>query len=520
MTKFIVKTIDIVFVCLMTLIVYCMCYTITQSVLGGALSVAVAIAFAVAVCVFVFLFCKPIKAILKRIVDLFSKIPAWKLGVFLLLFSVVTKVTLVFVLDFDADWHIDTSMYRSFAEQLAESGKVVENRDWALSYKYTFIYGVFLSPFAKLFGSDTKALTASLSVLISVCMVLLFDILKKYTGKEIAFVVLMLYNILPMGLFQTQQIIHENGLVICHIIAFWLFWKSFYCKKRPVVQLLLVIFASFILSIGKSINASGRVFTISFGIYAFIKLCENGFSFKKIVKWLCIVMALLVFYMGASTVSNIAVNSLVQDAEEYSVDEKKVMYGWSLYLGLNYESSSVFDTEDYELYNQYKQMDNVEEAKEYQTNLIKERAQQYIDEPIKIPLHLINKVRVLWGTQKLSFDIVETPINEIIQQNENGQKNVDIAGIVYLLLRLFNQGSFILIYAFLLMSKLFRIRNKNSRVTPMYHFQMCVIGVTVALLLFEVTPKYTSHLHVLLFGVLAFELKSFLGDKSIKPLKK
>lgn len=49
------------------------------------------------------------------------------------------------------------------------------------------------------------------------------------------------------------------------------------------------------------------------------------------------------------------------------------------------------------------------------------------------------------------------------------------------------------------------------------HFKMVIIGLTLALILFEVMPKYVSHLQIIVFAVWMFGLRSFYeNSKAIK----
>ena len=152
---------------------------------------------------------------------------AIKLGLILFLVVILTKVFFVFLFNNDADKTVDMHLYKSFATQLANNGIITENIEPALLYKYEVIYGLFLSPVIKIFGNDSKVLTSFLSLLFAVSSVFLFDIIKKYVGKNKAFLGLLIFNILPVGLFETQLLIHETPLLFFYVTSFWLLTKCF-----------------------------------------------------------------------------------------------------------------------------------------------------------------------------------------------------------------------------------------------------------------------------------------------------
>ncbi len=502
MTKFITKTVEYVFILLLALILLAMSISLAETVFNGL--IAVILGFAILAFIFssILFFRKTIDLIFKSIYTYLSKIPSWKLALILGLFSAVTKVILVFVFDNNAALHPDMAMYRSFAEQYANSGSIAEHATYASKFEYTTIYGFILSPFAKLFGANTKVFTVILSILHSIAMVLLYDILKHYCKKETAFATLLLYCASPMGLLQTQLLTHENGLLFFHVLALWIFLKAFDNKYTFSKQLIFMIASSLILCIGKSINAAGRVFVISFGIYAFLKIFENGFDSKKIKKFACIIVSLLLCYAATSSATHAIINSTVEDTGESEDVNFRLAYGWPLYIGFNYETNGSWNANDRDTYELYNQFDNKDEAYDYQKSLIKARIETYKESPIKIPILFFKKIKVLWGTQLLPFSYE-------LGNSANDFVLYGFGGIINKLCIFVNCSLFLLLYTYIFITKVKSLKNKTaSKVTPILHCQMSIIGVTLALLLFEVTPKYASHLHIMFFCIFALAFNS------------
>lgn len=506
MTNFITKTVEYVFIILLAIILLAMSIAAAELVFSGTVALVAGLMILAFVFAFLIIFREKIKKIFNIIKDFLSKIPSWQLALFLGLFSAVTKIALVFLFDNNADLHPDMAMYRSFAEQYANSGQITENVEYAHTYKYTVMYGLVLSPVAKLFGGDTKVFTVLLSVLHSVAMVLLYDILKRYTGKEIAFSALLLYCVTPMGLLQTQLLIHENGLLFFHILGLWIFLKAFDSKNGLIKQICYVVLASAVISVGKSINAAGRVIILSFAIYAVSKIFEKGFNLKRLTKAVCVCLCLLVFYMGASTLTNVVVENTVASVEKTQNEYTKMPYGWALYLGFNYEHSGLWNSEDRKTYDLYKEFATDSEAYEYQEKLVSDRLGEYVSSPIKIPIHFFNKIKVLWGTQLSPFGYeLGNSVNSFVIHG--------YGGIINKLLLLLNRAVFLVVYSMIFISRIKALKNKTISVTPALHCKMAIIGVTAALLLFEVTPKYASHLHIMLFSIFAFGITTFFSKK-------
>ncbi len=506
MTKFITKTVEYVFLILLAIIILAMSVSLAETAFSGITAFVVGIVILAFVFFFLFFFRKKICSAFGRISEYLSKIPSWKLALIIGLVSVVTKIFFVFLFNIQTNYS-DMEKYRLFAKQLASEGVITQATDYASRVTYTVFFGYLLSPLVKLFGSDFKVFTTAFSILLSIAMVLIYDILKRYCDKGVAFSVVLIYCLSPMGLFQSQILIHENALLFCHILALWIFLKALdneYIWK----QIIGVFVSAAILCIGKSVNAAGCVLAISFGIYAFAKLFENGFSLKKLAKFTCAALALVVCYAGSTlAVDSLATSVIKPDDNTVLKHQWEISLGWPIYLGSNYITSGLWNKEDNTTYFKYEQYQTKEEAQEYQKNIIRERISFYKESPIKIPVHLFNKIKVLWGTQWTGFSY----------DGGNSTQQFIANSTIGTLIRLFNCVLFFVLYSILFMIKISKRSCKATLpVTPALHCQMAVIGVTTALWLFEVMPKYVSHLHIILFCTLAFSIKSFLSKNDNK----
>lgn len=502
MTRFIERMVEMVFISILGLILFTTSLTIAEYIFSGYMTFGVATMILLFVLALLWFGKKRFVHIWNFIYTFVREIPAWKLMVFIGIFSAITKIFFVFLFDNNTDLHPDMAMYRSFAEQFANSGCIVENASYAQKFSYTMIYGLLLSPFAKIFGSEPKVFLVVLSIFISIAMILLFDILKKYTGKEIAFVCILVYNMTPMGLFQTQLLTHENGLLFLHILAFWFFIKAFDKGKKDIFHGVFVVLAIFTLAIGKSINAAGSVMFISFGIYAFLKIFQKECNMKKVMKFLCIILLLISAYWGATRMTNYIKETKIVSVEE--TQDNRMPYGWALYLGMNFDTSGTWNDEDRTTYELYNEIDNKEEALEYQKELVTERAREYLNNPIRIPIHLLNKIQKLWGNCTLPFGYeIGNSVNDFVLTG--------MGGLIYKIIMLSNSVLYLIIYSILFICKVKNSKKQGTIIYPTIHFEMTVIGVTLALILFEVTPKYVSHLHVLLFAIAGVELYKFIN---------
>ncbi|MCR5636628.1 MAG: glycosyltransferase family 39 protein [Clostridiales bacterium] len=513
--NFIVRTVDYVFFGLMILILTAAILVFSETITSGAMKYVIAMFTALFACFFV-VFGNTLILGLKRFIGKISNIPVKRMCIIIFASVLITKVFFVFLFDNDISRHPDMATYKSFAYQLANRGEITEYVYSAYKWKYEVIYGLFLSPAVKLFGDDSKVLLTYLSFVFAVACVLIFDIIRDYIGKDKAFTAIILFNLLPAGLFETQILVHETALLFFYILSFWLLTKAANSKYNTVIRALALIASAVLIAFGNKINKGGTVVIISYAIYIFVNFCKDKFSFASFTKAaFAIVCYILCFYI----ISNLCVafvKNVVKldehDKERISqIQRNAVPYGWSIYLGANLETPGLWNGEDSNVYSQYQNMENREEAKQYQLNLINERLEPFIQNPLIIPSHLFKKLKTLWGAQLLPFDYgLGNDVNEFVL---NGMH-----GIIYKTIWLVSNLSYILLCAILVFS---HKRHNTERVmgfySPVTQFKMMIVGLTGALILFEVTPKYVSYLQMILFVIMAFGLSDFTDNsKRIK----
>lgn len=417
-------------------------------------------------------------------------------------FSFVTKTFLVFLLGNDANLHPDMKIYLSFSNQIAQKGIVNEYVIYSLKHNYTFIFGLFLSPISMIFGSSTQVLNIYLSLLLSISSVLFFDILDRYVSTPLSFVGIMIYNIMPIGLFQTQLLIHENAILFCHILSIWLFLKVFDEKRSKIGRIVFLVLASLIISFGSKINMSGIIMIISFVIYSVLVLLKK-MTLRNIMKVLCVVISLIISFVAISSLCNIASNKLIDKSSvtyEKKSDVLPFGFGWGLYVGFNYDSKGTISNNDSETY--YKNFDNINEEKEYKMSLIKDRVSNCAENPLKLGNHFLNKLQIMWGMPFLPFAYEQgNSVNNFILRGAGGCINK--------ILTLGNMLVLLFVYFMIFISSLMNIIKKKYNISIALHLKMVIIGITLLFILVEVTPKYTSHLPILMVGIWILQLKDY-----------
>ena len=313
---------------------------------------------------------------------------------------------------------------------------------------------------------------------------------------------------MPIGLFQTQLLVHETALLIFGIAALWMFLKAFEQKLHIAWRIVCLALAGIFVTIGLKINTGGLIMLVSFCIISVVKIVGKKVTIKKLLHVGCVFLIVGLTFVLMSNILSSSVDNLINTADGSAYrNDKKVPYGWPIYLGMNYETSGVINKEDADTYQSYTAIEDPEEAKQYQINLIKDRANEYVQNPGRIPVHLFNKMKILWGEVWLPFAYEQG--NEVEQFVLKGA-----GGILYKGMYLLNAIVNLVVMAMIL----FAFKPKGTEVDcendPELHFKMVIIGVTTILLVYEISSKYTSYLQIFMYAIWMLRLKDFVCNSN------
>lgn len=503
MSKFINTFVNVVFIVFSGLIMLSMLVSIADKFGSSIVAIAVGLLLIVLLVMYLLFSNKLMKIIKPKVLNPTNKLSAKQLALIIFAFSFISKTVFVVLFGNDANLHPDMKIYLSFANQIADNGVVDRFVSYALRHSYTFIFGLFLSPIAKFLGGSTEVLNIYMSLLISIANVLLFDILKMYVNKRICFCGIMLYNILPIGLFQTQLLVHENAILFFHILSLWLFLKFFDDRYNLLVKIIFLVIASLVISFGAKINISGIVIIISMIIYSAVVLFKK-ITLKNVIKFVCILLSISVCLGVNTKLCELAKDryidkTMAEDVKSNS-DVLPFGFGWGLYVGFDYDSNGTITASDADEY--YKEFDNELDEKNYRLQLIQNRIENCAENPIKLINHFLNKLKILWGTPFLPFAYEQgNSINEFVLKGAGGLFN-----------KIFNLESmfaFLIVYFMTFISS-FKLSFKKNRDKYLnLYFKLVIIGLTLIFLFVEVTPKYTSHLPILMLAILILQIQNY-----------
>ena len=438
-----------------------------------------------------FIFKKHIKTAYQQVKKTVSRLSVPSMLLLLAVFSVATKIACIYLFRIDSSRHPDIEMYWSFIRQLSTDGMITENVGYANSYYYTVIYSLLYLPLAKLIGTNNILLfNVCLSVLFTIASLLLFDTIKYYKGKDLAFVSVLLWNVLPTGMMEPLILVHENGFVFLHIVTIWILFRLVPAAKKTVQKYALVLLGAFILAYATLFNKFGLIVMIAYAIVSFFTFAEQK---KKNVKTILAfglpIVIIISCYLGGSYCSAHLKERIIKSDDQRDSsfsDEINVPYAWGLYVGANYESHGGWTDEDRNTFGKRAEFDTAEDAREYQITLVRDRFRSLCASPITLIHHIFNKLGSLWGSPfiPLSYDI-GGPANTFLLHWKDGILFKLIIRILYLL----NIAMSIVI----VFSQFSQLKGHIKEQSYITYLKLFLIGCTIAVLPFEVSSKYMSH---------------------------
>lgn len=426
------------------------------------------------------------KAIYHNIKKAIANLSCGKMIFIIVAVGLVTKLSLLFILQIDSQQHGDFAKYWSFIQQLTNSNEITEDIEYAIRFPYTLIYATVFIPFTKIFGVSSILITnIYLVILFTVGSVLLFDTVKYHKGKNYAFVTAMLWICMPLGMIEPLLLVHENALVFFHILAIWLFFRVLPACKNKILKLICLLATAFVISYAAIINQFAYISIIAFIIICFIKLFKSKSRLKAFVSFVLVFVVLACSSVLCNVARNTYVENVVKGELTGAVATHELPFAWVLYVGASYEYAGSWNTEDFNTFIKYREIESVDEAKEYQIKIIKERYIDFLNHPAKLAKHLNNKMEVLnYPFSPINYD-AGSKVNDFIMHGLNGHIQ-DARMAVY---------SLINVYVGLALVLTFRKRSEydGHSSLPVY-LMLFVIGNFMIMLLVETMPKYSSHL--------------------------
>ncbi len=505
MKKIILKTVRAVFAIFIVFVLCLRTYEIADKVSGKFLSggivftVLFGMAFLVAAFV-ILLICVRYQEKLRRFV---SGIPAWKMAVFLFIFTVTIRLVFACLIPLDASMHPDMGTYRHMGTELSAYGQVTASAGYAANYPYTLNYVLFLYPAFKLLGGSLFAVSAYLTLWSAVSLTLFFVTLKEYAGKNISFVGLLLFSLIPSEIIFVQYTIHEHTLALAGAVVFWLIFKRARFSGKKSVRLACYLGSLAILSLEFRINKLALVLMLALFIYSFYAMLKERVTIKSAAAFCSGFLAVaLTFLITGAVLPALHAHLLPQDAKS----EKMISAGlWEYYVGLDNKSGGQWSEESYNAYYRYSDPElpdygtkTEQEVYEYQKELFNGRAREYMNNPIRYVVLVSKKCYYMWASCGYGYN------QSWLIKNENLINSLDSCHVFEFEALAVTFAN--LVFAFTILFSL--SRKKTAEEDPAIYLKMLLLGTTCVLMLVEVSPKYTYAFTLPLVSIAILEYRN------------
>lgn len=397
----------------------------------------------------------------------------------LLACSLVTKVMLTCLLQITSiSAHPDIQVYVRTAEELAMDGIVKTYADYCFGFSHMFWYAVFLAPAVRLCGSSQFAMSIYMAVIMTLSLLLMFDLLAYRAGKEKAFAVSIVLCILPSQLLINQYIIHEHALLFFLMTAVWLYFRVIPALNSLTAKGICYAFFTLSLLTAFLMNAAGLVMIIAF---ALLFLCEalRPFSLKNSCKRLGMLALLLAVVVLGSMSANSYQLRKSQLSSDFIKDDKIL---WTLFVGANAETNAGWSRSDVTKFSNYPAEASYSEIQQFRKDCLMNRYKALFQNPKELWNLLKNKSVEIWACfrypirftkETVKSQTLRTIYNRLYPPIKLLEYTASLFGAIGCL-------------AGIVRKKTFEIYDDRELVTELF-----LLGTTAMLLLTECNNKYT-----------------------------
>ena len=406
-----------------------------------------------------------------------SSINYTKMLVIVIGLSLITKIIAIIVLQINSiDHHPDINVYVTTSQDLVESGYAQHYADYCFSFSHMYWFAVFLTPVTALFGVSQIAYSIYLTIGLTVVAGLLFDLITYVSTKEYAFLILLLFLLMPSQILLPQYITHEIASLLFLSLFLWLYFKKYPQSKstwKKVTVLGLSLIALFLCSALNSLGLVAIIAAIIIFIVEIIRKRDKKTILHSAIKCGSLI---LVFVIGTFLLGSFQQNH--SQLNPNKVPTNKVL--WTLNVGSNYESGGGWFSD--EKWEKYPESYDSKEIDDYHKDLIYSHYQDLLNPPTKLINHLKNKLVTIWGDFSYSIGFSnETITNDSVRQVYNRYLFKPLSLLNYIVM---------FAIAVLGLTGLIKARKKNKPLVLVF-CELYVLGTTALLLITECSNKYT-----------------------------
>lgn len=431
--------------------------------------------------------------IIGNLFERIEKISFLKLLLFVIATSLVFKIIGIILCPIITINSGDVSVYANSANEIAQKGIVIDNAKYLWRYEHIFWFSYLLSPVVKIFGLSQTALSLYMALIITISECLIFHVCKNQGLKSVAFISLVVYNILPNQVLSCQYITHENALLLMISITLWLYFvilpKMSGTLQKAIIWLIISVFILF----GKLVNAAGIVLLISILIITFIRLIEKTENLKTFLYKFVIILT--VFMVGSNCARSIQFSLIEVPSDTVKYD--KVL--WTLYVGSNTDSYGGYSLKSQNEFSSFPSDYNAEQITQYRKELLKKSYINLVNNPKELIKLVSAKLIRLHGNSEYALIA--------------GNACIENKTVFYFYNKYLFKPFAMIEYAILLLFTLLGIIGFNKyKFSEFYSINaLYIMGITALLTLTECNNKYISTIYPLFLVLCLYRIFSKSG---------
>ncbi len=328
----------------------------------------------------------------------------YKLMLILFFFSFLTKLSCLLFINIDSRlFNTDTYAYQKTASEIIICGKAITYADYFFGFSHQLFFSLYLIPVIQLFGESQIALGLFFDFMISISIVLMFDIFREPIKQSKAFLALLIYSALPSSILLAVAITHETVFLFLFVISLWLYFRILPTIQKFASRALVLFLSLLFLVLASKLNAIGYVACIA---YIIMVLFSNKSPFERVR----IVIAFLLVFALSFFASDLLVERFI---DKDKVSSPKInSIEWTLFIGSNADSLGKYNSEDQDQFGWHSKDLNTfvdktdEEVKEIRHNLLINRYETLLQNPFKLIKHFAVKVGGILSNMKYPQNMI------------------------------------------------------------------------------------------------------------------
>ena len=376
------------------------------NILPAMLAVAGSVGI-ILLCIVIFAFWQRAYEAISRKLRGIDKLSYGKMLLFIAAISLCTKLLAVLIFHIESlNDGSDIDVYVTAAYELGKTGMATTHAGYLTSFPHMFWFGVFLAPVADVFGISQTAFSLYLTAVLTVSSLLLFAAYSEKVGKNKAFVVFVIYNLLPGTILLPQYITHEIALLFFESVAIWLYFRVLPHCRTAVVKAFVYLLFTLSLLVATMMNSAGLVMCIAFGLLSAVQFFRK-ISVRNLDMFLAKLIALLLVVVLGGKIATSVQELHCHVPEDYILGDKIL---WTMYVGGSAAHNGAWNLEDSKEFNSYDRSLPYEEIQEFRKAKVLGRYEELFRNPGDLGHLLKQKLIAEWGV--FSYSILMT--NETI----------------------------------------------------------------------------------------------------------